>query len=267
MDDRSEYLVTVRTPEGTSLAATTNVMERIARDIRALPHVLATLTTVGGGTDRAANSGSIYVKLTPKDQRNESQQEMMIKTRDVFKNYPPDLRTSVGVQSWSGSGDVQYAISGPDLDKLSQYSQQLLARLKTLPNVVDADTSLVYGKPELRVEIDRQRAADLGVRVSDIATALNTMIAGQVVSSFPFGRRTIRCAAARRAGVPHQHQRADAAGGVFEQRRSGEPGSSGSHQAGNGAFEHRSSQPAAPGDHQRQPAAGRIAGRRAGQAG
>ena len=59
--------------------------------------------------------------------------------------------------------------------------QQLLARLKTLPNVVDADTSLVYGKPELRVEIDRQRAADLGVRVYDIATALNTMIAGQVV--------------------------------------------------------------------------------------
>ena len=91
------------------------------------------------------------------------------------------------MQSWSGTGDVQYAISGPDLDKLSQYSQQLLARLKTLPNVVDADTSLVYGKPELRVEIDRQRAADLGVRVSDIATALNTMIAGQVVSSFPSG--------------------------------------------------------------------------------
>jgi hydrophobic/amphiphilic exporter-1 (mainly G- bacteria), HAE1 family len=187
VDDRSEYLVTVRTPEGTSLAATTNVMERIARDIRGLPHVLATLTTVGGGTDRATNSGTIYVKLTPNDQRKESQQEMMIKTRDVFKNYPPDLRTSVGVQSWSGTGDVQYAISGPDLDKLSQYSQQLLARLKTLPNVVDADTSLVYGKPELRVEIDRQRAADLGVRVSDIATALNTMIAGQVVSSFPSG--------------------------------------------------------------------------------
>ena len=187
VDDRSEYLVSIRTAEGTSLAATTNVMERIARDIRALPHVVATLTTVGGGTDRAMNAGSIYVKLVPKDRRRESQEQMMIKTRDIFKNYPPDLRTSVGVQSWSGTGDVQYAISGPDLDKLSQYSQQLLARLKTVPNVVDADTSLVYGKPELRVEIDRQRAADLGVRVSDIATALNTMIAGQVVSSFPSG--------------------------------------------------------------------------------
>jgi hydrophobic/amphiphilic exporter-1 (mainly G- bacteria), HAE1 family len=187
VDDRSEYLVTVRTPEGTSLAATTNVIERIARDIRALPNVTDTLSTVGSGSDRATNSGSIYVKLVPMDQRHETQLEMMIKTRDIFKNYPSDLRTSVGVQSWSGTGDVQYALSGPDLDKLSQYSQELLAKLKTLPKVVDADTSLVYGKPELRVEIDRQRAADLGVRVSDIATALNTMIAGQVVSSFPSG--------------------------------------------------------------------------------
>ncbi len=187
VDDRSEFLVSIRTPEGTSLAATTNVMERIARDIRAIPQVTDTLTTVGGGTDRATNSGSIYVKLTPKDERRETQQDLMSKTREIFKNYPSDLRTGVGVQSWSGASDIQYAISGPDLDKLSQYSQQLLARLKTVPNVVDADTSLVYGKPELRVEIDRQRAADLGVRVGDIATALNTMIAGQVVSSFPAG--------------------------------------------------------------------------------
>jgi len=187
VDDRSEYLVTIHAPEGTSLAATTNIMERIARDIRAIPNVSDTLSTVGSGSDRATNSGSIYVKLVPMDQRKESQLEMMIKTREIFKNYPSDLRTAVGVQSWSGTGDVQFALSGPDLDKLSQYSQELLAKVKTLPKVVDADTSLVYGKPELRVEIDRQRAADLGVRVSDIATALNTMIAGQVVSSFPSG--------------------------------------------------------------------------------
>jgi HAE1 family hydrophobic/amphiphilic exporter-1 len=187
VDDQAQFLVSIRTPEGTSLAATTNVIERVARDLRALPNVIATLTNVGSGLDRATNSGSIYVKLTPKDQRRETQQEMMILARSVFKNYPPDLRTGVGVQSWSGSSDVQYALSGPDLDKLGQYSQQLLAKLKTVPFVVDADTSLVYGKPELRVEIDRQRAADLGVRVSDIAQALNTMIAGQVVSTFPSG--------------------------------------------------------------------------------
>jgi HAE1 family hydrophobic/amphiphilic exporter-1 len=79
---------------------------------------------------------------------------------------------------------VQFAVAGPDLDRLQEYSGELLARLKALPFVVDADTSLNFGKPELRIEIDRLRAADLGVRAGDIAQALNTLIAGELVSTF-----------------------------------------------------------------------------------
>src|SRR5215218_9436951 len=59
--------------------------------------------------------------------------------------------------------------------------------MKTIPDVVDADSTLISGKPELRVEIDRARAADLGVRVGDIAQALNTLVAGQKVSTFNAG--------------------------------------------------------------------------------
>src|SRR5215218_9268853 len=59
--------------------------------------------------------------------------------------------------------------------------------MKTIPDVVDADSTLISGKPELRVEIDRARAADLGVRVGDIAQALNSLVAGQKVSTFNAG--------------------------------------------------------------------------------
>ena len=59
--------------------------------------------------------------------------------------------------------------------------------MKTIPDVVDADSTLITGKPELRVVIDRARAADLGVRVGDIAQALNTLVAGQKVSTFNAG--------------------------------------------------------------------------------
>src|SRR5438876_9028348 len=59
--------------------------------------------------------------------------------------------------------------------------------MKTIPNVEDADSSIVTGKPELRVVIDRARDADLGVRVADIAQALNTLVAGQKVSTFNTG--------------------------------------------------------------------------------
>ena len=196
-DDRSEFQASVRAPEGTSLAATVTIAERIARDIRALPGVTATLTSVGigsasftGSSAGEANSASIYVKLVPRDDRKDTQDQMMAKAREILTHYPKDLRTSVGQAAdgpGGGQSDVQFTLTGPDLDKLNTYSQTLLAKLKQIPKVADADTSLVYGKPELRVEIDRQRAADLGVRVSDIAQALNTMVAGQVVSSFPSG--------------------------------------------------------------------------------
>lgn len=196
-DDRSEFQANIRAPEGTSLAGTVTIAERIARDIRALPGVSATLTSVGiatatftGTSGGEANSASIYVKLVPRDQRKQTQDDLIAKTREILRHYPKDLRTSVG-QAANGPGggqaDVQFTLTGPDLDKLNTYSHALLAKLRQMPGVADADTSLVYGKPELRVEIDRQRAADLGVRVSDIAQALNTMVAGQVVSSFPSG--------------------------------------------------------------------------------
>jgi HAE1 family hydrophobic/amphiphilic exporter-1 len=196
-DDRSEFQASVRAPEGTSLAATVTIAERIARDIRALKGVTATLTSVGvgsasftGSTAGEANSASIYVKLVPRDDRKETQDQMVAKAREILTHYPKDLRSSVGQASngaGGGQADVQFTLTGPDLDKLNTYSQAILAKLRRMPKVADADTSLVYGKPELRVEIDRQRAADLGVRVNDIAQALNTMVAGQVVSSFPSG--------------------------------------------------------------------------------
>src|SRR5258708_21846753 len=108
------------------------------------------------------------------------------------KEYPGQLRTSVQqVAAISGGGnrnsDIQYVIGGPDLSKLTQYSDALLAKMKTIPDVVDADSTLITGKPEVRVIIDRARAGDLGVRVSDIAQALNTLVAGQKVSTFNAG--------------------------------------------------------------------------------
>ena len=96
------------------------------------------------------------------------------------------------VAAISGGGqrnaDVQYVVSGPDLDKLTKYADALLQKMKSIPDVVDADSSLIPGKPELRIVIDRARAADLGVRVGDIAQALNTLVAGQKVTTFNEGR-------------------------------------------------------------------------------
>jgi len=197
VDDQAQFELNVRAPEGFSLPATSNLAQRIATDVRSLPGVMDTLVTIGGGQQEIVNVATIYVKLTPIEERKISQQNLMVRARNEVlakyqKLYPGQLRTSVQqVAAISGGGfrnaDIQYVLRGPDLNKLQEYSDAMLAKMKTIPDVVDADSTLISGKPELRVVIDRARAADLGVRVGDVAQALNALVAGQRVSTFNAG--------------------------------------------------------------------------------
>jgi len=192
-DDQSQFEVSIRAPEGSSISSTSALFERIATDIRKLEGVTDTLTTIGGGQQGIVNSGTIYVKLSDIDARAKSQDELMVATREIMKNYPPELRTGVQpVQAFSGGGfrnaNVQFLISGPDLKKLEEYSAKLLEKMKTIPDAVDVDSTLISGKPEVQLKIDRDTAADLGVRVGDISQALNTLVAGQEATTFNEGK-------------------------------------------------------------------------------
>ncbi len=197
-EDRAKLQVNVRAPEGTSLAATTTIMQRLATELDKLPEVQDTLVTVGSSSSQmgpgfvigssTANAGSVTVVLTPMESRTRSQIQMMSVIRGVLKQFPGELRTSVISVGGPGGGvGVQYSMRGPDLAALGKYADRLYAAVSKNPMSVDADTSLVYGKPELRVQINRQRASDLGVRVQDIALALNVFVGGQNVTTFDVG--------------------------------------------------------------------------------
>jgi len=192
VDDQSQYEVSIRAPEGTSLGATSLLLERIATQIRQIPGVTDTLNTVGGGQQQVVNAGTIYVKLSAIQDRPKSQEQMMADTRELLKNFPPDLRTAVQpVAAFSGGGfrnaNVQFLIAGPDLKKLEEYSNKVLEKMKTIPDAVDVDSTLIGGKPEVQLDVDRDTAADLGVRVGDISQALNTLVAGQEATTFNEG--------------------------------------------------------------------------------
>ena len=196
VDDQSQFEVSVRAPEGYSLSASAQTMERIASEIRKMPGVTDTLVTVGGGTAQVVNAGSIYVKLTDIGNRSKSQEQMMADARALLtdkQKFPVELRTAVQqVAAFSGGGfrnaNIQFIITGPDLKLLDEYSTKVMEKLKTIPDAVDVDTTLINGKPEVQLHVDRDTAADLGVRVGDISQALNTLIAGQEATSFNEGK-------------------------------------------------------------------------------
>jgi len=189
-EDESQFQISIRAPEGTSLDETRLLAMHIARDTEALPGVLYAVSTIGDDPQITPNLASIYVKLKPVDQRAENQLELIQRARsEVLPRYEgKGLRLSVSlVQAFSGGGQnfpIMYQITGPDMAKITDYSTRLLEVLKTLPGVVDPDTSLIVGKPELRAHIDRAKAAELGVNVAEVASTLRLLVGGYQVTNF-----------------------------------------------------------------------------------
>ena len=194
LDDQSEFEINLRAPEGTSLESTEVLANRVGGAVKQrLPEVDYTLVTVSGDAGGTRNLASIYVRLKPIEARQREQFEIMSEVRDeILPPLTANLRTSVQqIANIGGSGaqnaDVQFVINGPDLKKLEQISRQLVDRVKSLPGVVDLDTSLNVGKPELSLQIDRGKAADLGVQIGDAAEALRLLVGGDQVSTYNDG--------------------------------------------------------------------------------
>ncbi|MFO0570388.1 MAG: efflux RND transporter permease subunit [Polyangiaceae bacterium] len=189
-EDESQFAASIRLPEGTSLDATRIMSTRIAGELEKLPGVKYAVTTVGDDAQKTSNLAGIYVKLVPVSERKQTQQELIGLARTVVAKQPgaDKFRIAIGqVPPFSGgmpNYPVMYQLQGPELSKLEAYASALMARLKRQPGVVDPDTSLITGKPELRVHIDRKKAADLGVSVADVAGALRLLVGGYEVSTF-----------------------------------------------------------------------------------
>ncbi|HZG50625.1 MAG TPA: efflux RND transporter permease subunit, partial [Pyrinomonadaceae bacterium] len=148
------------------------------------------------------NQGNISVRLKPVEEREFSQTQLIQQTRDMIRKrkYPKEYiisasgGSSIGAAIGGGGGggggggsSLGLFISGPDIAKLDEYSNKLVERIKKDNNFRDADRSLRLSSPELRIIIDRRRAADLGVRAGDVAQALNTLAAGARVTTFSEG--------------------------------------------------------------------------------
>jgi len=207
--DEGEFNVNVTAPEGTSLDAMDEIMLAIDKEIRDVPGVQLVLTTAGGGFIGGVTQGRTYVRLAPHEERvfslgllarntlagkplaafrqRTSQREIMQEVRKRLKRFR-DLRISVrnitGFNIGGGSSEIDFVLRGPDLNALYSYAEGLRTKADAL-GIMDADTTLKLDKPELRIQIDRARADDLGVDPGRIGTAIRLLVGGdQEVSRF-----------------------------------------------------------------------------------
>ena len=194
-DDQSEFDVSLRAPEGTSLDATEVTANRVASAIRQIPEVVYTMITVAGDSAGTLNTASIYVRLKPIGERGRDQFEIMdvVRNEVLPKAAPQGVKASLqapgiagggGGGGQGGQGDVTFVLQGPDLQILERASNALAAKARSIPGLVDVDTSLRVGKPEMSVRLDRPKAADLGVQIADAADALRLLVGGDQVTTY-----------------------------------------------------------------------------------
>ena len=208
--DDGQFEVRVTPPEGLSLAAVDDVMKMIEDKVRAVRGVKVIASTSGGDYSGTLSSGRIYVQLVPHEERvfswvrlmngvihadpfgafrhNYSQREVMTNVRRELAQLR-DLKFQVNnIQSINlsvgGRTDINLTLRGPDIQKLVQYGEALAVRGPEL-GLLDAQVSLQLNRPELHLQIDRQRAADLETDVANIASAMRIMVGGdEKVSRF-----------------------------------------------------------------------------------
>ncbi|HQP31055.1 MAG TPA: efflux RND transporter permease subunit, partial [Deltaproteobacteria bacterium] len=154
--------------------------------VRSLPEATGAFYIQGmgsGGIPGPVYRAGIFTRLKPRVERQRSQQEIMAELRK-YMSAIPGLKGTVEDVSFLGGGirnvPIQYVISGGDLDSLQRYTKQFAAELSKVPGIVDVDSSVEAGKPELSVYIDRDKASDLGVSVTSIAQAINLLVSGEV---------------------------------------------------------------------------------------
>ncbi len=189
-EDESQFEAIVRAPEGWSLQTTEQLANQMSTEIRRLPGVEYTMVQVAADPLQTPNRANILAHMVDLDKRTVSQADIVNRVRsEILPRYSYlGLQSQVGpVNAFGGGGGFQpidYVVGGPDLAVLTRVAEQGQAILRKIPGVVDVRSSLITGKPQLGITVDRARAADLGVSVANAASALNTLVAGQKASTY-----------------------------------------------------------------------------------
>jgi len=183
--DRSEFLGQVDLPFGTGIAEARAVSQRISKTLLAQPDIKTVFVTVGGGAQGRINRISIYAGLTPKKGRSRDQFVIMQEARLALAKAIPEAKHIEATEvPWIGGNSsfnvaITYSLQGPSLEVLREKADAIVAAMNAdKVTFTDVRSSYEAGKPEVQIDVDRDRAADLGAAIRPLATTVRTLVGG-----------------------------------------------------------------------------------------
>ncbi len=192
-EDRGIGFGIVLAPEGSTLEYTDRYMQQVESILMSLPEREGLFTATGlgfGGPGRVTN-GFVFLRLKDFGERDRSQMEIVQSVFPQLLGIPGVLAFLINPPSLGQdfSSPVQYVLQADTYDELQQAVNVMMANAQQLGYMINLDTDLRLNKPQLDITIDRDRAAQLGVSVTDIGTTLETFLGGRVVTDFKRGSK------------------------------------------------------------------------------
>ena len=211
MDD-GRVMVKVKLPTGASLTETTNILSRVEEKLQDDPLVESYVTMAGGkvwglATYEIANEGQVDIQLVPRQARKigtKAYVERLKKTLapvSIPGAKPMVMQMPVKGIRKLGEADIEVKIKGQEMDKLFDLARQTSESMNKLAHFTNVYVSMDMTKPEYQVEVDRVRAAELGISVVDVASTVRSLISGTVATRYREGDYFYNI----RVMIPEQH--------------------------------------------------------------
>lgn len=191
--DRSGFMISYKTPVGTSVSLSDKRSRTIYNIARKYPEVIRVLEMVGNPRTSQVNEGTLIVNTVPKSERTKTQQQIMDEMRVELQKVPGVQAFPAHFPDFGGGSsrqtDVTFTLVGPDLDTLQEITGKALAIINSDPRLCDSDSNLELTKPQISVYPRRDAAADVGITTSDITTATQLMMGGVDAAKFKVGSK------------------------------------------------------------------------------
>ena len=195
MADRGGLRIFSRAPEGSTIEYTDRYQRAVESIVLQYPEIDRAFSVValGVGTPGLVNEAGIFANMTPWEDRDRSQMEIVDELRvklgaiggiTAFPSNLPALSNDAGL------APISLVLQGPDVTRLSRYADEIISRARAIPGLVNLQSDLLLNKPQIEVRIDRDRASDLGVSVREIARTLQILFGGLELTTFKLGGET-----------------------------------------------------------------------------
>lgn len=185
-EDEGQFQITVRTPTGSSIEYSDERMRIVEKTVLAHPEIENIFATIGGGRAASVNQGLIYVNMQPREKRKVTQQEMIRILRDELGQIPGIVAfpAPYGISGSSRGDALSFVIDGPDLATVADLARNFRDQLSKDPEIGQIDVDLELDLPQVRLEVNRDLAAELGLSARDVAQAANVLAGGLNVAKF-----------------------------------------------------------------------------------